>query len=105
MKSNQKKKLIFILLTIILSYISLNKIYIISNCKIPEKALKYHSIHNNTYNIKELLESNLVFASDDLVIYDIKTITKKDFEYEQLYTIKLKKEKNTWTLDSIDLKI
>lgn len=104
MKTNQKKKLLLILLTIFLSYISFNKIYITLNCKIPEKALIYHSLNNTDYNIKEIINSSLIFSSDDLIIYDIETVSKKDFEYEELYTIKLKKEKNTWNLDDIQIK-
>ena len=104
MKINKNKKLVFILLTIILSYISFNKIYISLNCNTKEKALVYHATHNKNYNIKELIDSDLIFSSDDLVIYDIQTISKKDFEYEEFYTIKLKKEKNTWKLFDIQIK-
>ncbi|MGL4654819.1 MAG: hypothetical protein ACRCWM_02870 [Sarcina sp.] len=103
-KTNKIKKLLFILLTIILSYIALNKLYININCKTVEKALNYHAKHNDSYNIKEISNSTLIFSSDDLIIYDIETISKKDFEFEQAYTIKLEKDKNTWNLLNIELK-
>lgn len=104
MKINKNKKLVFILLTIILSYISFNKIYISLNCNTPEKALLYHATHNKNYNVEEIINSDLIFSSDDLVIYDMQTISKKDFEYEEFYTIKLKKKKNTWKLFDIQIK-
>ncbi|MGL4763301.1 MAG: hypothetical protein ACRCWG_17920 [Sarcina sp.] len=104
MKFKRNKKLLVILLTIFLSYISINKFYITFNCKIPEKALEYHSKNNDIFKIKEIFDYNLIFSSDDLMIYEIETITKKDFEFKEFYTIKLKKIKNTWKLDSIEIK-
>ncbi|WP_297518329.1 hypothetical protein [uncultured Clostridium sp.] len=101
--SKNNKKLLLLLLTIIISYISLNKLYITIKCNTSEKALIYHSKNNKSYNIQEVLDSALTFSSDDLVIYNIKTITKDNFEYEECYNIKLKKGTLFWSLDSISI--
>lgn len=98
----KKKKNLVILLSIFVLVIIITMVsrgfYINSKCKNPDTALKYLVKQNKDFKVKDIIAQELLFSSDDLLIYTIDTTTKKSFEYNEKYIITLKKESEKWTL-------
>lgn len=98
------KRMSLLLFAIFIISISAYKFYITFNCISPSFALEHYTTNNNQYKIDSIAESELIFSSDDLLIYQIKT-NSKDFEFEEEFIVKLNKLGKLWILDTIDVKM
>lgn len=106
LKIKKENKIILILsifIFIVVVFFISRYFYIDSRCKNPDTALEYLVKHNDDFKIKKITSNELIFSSDDLLIYKIDTISKKSFEYDETYTVTLKKESKNWILYEIKI--
>lgn len=100
MNKNFKKSILMLVVFLFIS-MCIYKTYIILKCTSPNFAVNYFAKNNDEFKIKSLDDTDIIFSSDDLLIYKI-TELDEDFNIEKNFTLKLKKYFNSWFLESID---